>query len=264
MPSSIKLKAELGDDFNVLYVESQGTSPDDTEAFIYRQRWGGSENLWTNESPCDSGSEGLPSFVLLGNRGQVLVTGYPAESKMKDLIAAEIKAAKSAPKDLPAALGKATVDFNKGNFAAAILAAQKLAQTPPADDKDGIVERSNQAIAEWTARAGARVDRLKYMLDNALFARADAEVLKLKAALKGLPDLEARLTELADRLASDEHKTAREAAKSLDNVLGKINEKGVDDKAVKELKKLAEKYPGTRPGDRAARLSRLLEKKPVQ
>ena len=261
MPSSIKHKLELGDDFNVLFVESQGTSVEDTEAFIFRQRWGGSEGLWTNEAPCSSGSNSLPSYVLLGNDGRVLITGYPAESKLKDLIAAEIKAAKSPPKDLPPSLAKPFLEFSKGSYASAILAADKLAQTPAAEDKNGVGPKAKSLAEEWTMRATARIEALKYMIDNALFAKADAEVIDLKVAVKGLPDLEAKLAVFTTSLASDECKMPREAAKALDNVLKKVNEKGVDDKTAKDLKKVAEKYPGTRPGERAARLARLLEKK---
>lgn len=257
MPSSIKRKLELGDDFNVLFVESQGTSPENTEAFIFRQRWGGSEGLWTNEAPCSSGSNSLPSFVLLGNQGQVLITGYPSESKLKELIAAEIKAAKSAPKDLAPALVKPWQDFNKGALAGAILAANKIA----AEEGNAAAETAKGLAEEWTKRATSRIERLKYMIDNAQFAKADAEVIDLKVAIKGLPELETKLAEFATSLASDEHKLAREAAKSLDNVLKKLNDKGVDEKTVKDLKKIAEKYAGTRPADRAARLGRLLEKK---
>jgi hypothetical protein len=264
VPSSIKLKAELGDDINILFVESQGTSPDDTEAFIYRQKWGGSQALWTHERPCESGLDGIPAFVLLGNDGRVLTSGYSGDGKVKDLIAAELKAAKAVPKDLPPALAKSWQEFVKGSYGAAILGAQKVAELPAADDKAGAAERAKTLVADWTQRATNRVERVKYLIDNAQFAKADSEVLALKVAVKGLPDLESKLAELATRLAGDELKAAREAAKSLDNLLGKVNEKGVEDKTGKELKKLAEKYSGTKPGERAARLSRLLEKKAAQ
>jgi hypothetical protein len=261
VPSSIKLKAELGADFNVVFVESQGTSPDDTEAFIYRQRWGASEALWTHEAPCNSGSDGLPSYVLLGNDGRVLAMGNHTDSKTKDLIAAEIKAAKSVPKDLPPALVKPMQDFVKGAYANAILAATKVSEIPAAEDKAGAAEKAKSLVTEWSQRATNRIDRVKYMIDNAQFAKADAEVLALKTAIKGLPDLETKVAELATRLASAELKTQREAAKSLDNLLGKVNDKGVDEKIAKDLKKLAGKYTGTKPGERAARLARLFEKK---
>ena len=261
MPSSIKLKAELGDDVNVLFVESQATSPEDTEAFIYRTRWGGSQGLWTNEHPCESGGTGLPAFVLLGNDGRALVTGYAEESKLKDLILAEIKTAKSAPKETPAPLLKAYTDFNKGAYAIAILAAQKLAETPAADDKSGMAAAAKLRAEEWTKLATSRVERLKFLLESAQFAKADAEVLALKPAIKGLPTLETKLTELSAKLAADDQKLAREAAKALDSLLAKVNDKGPDDKTTKELKKLAEKYGGTPPGERAAHLAKILDKK---
>lgn len=263
MPSSIKLKAELGDDLNVLFVESQGTSPDDTEAFIYRQKWGGSLAMWTHEAPCSSGTDGIPAYVLLGNNGQVLSSGYSGDGKMKDLIAAEIKAAKAVPKDLPPALAKPWQDFQKGNYASAITGAQKAAESATADGKQPVADRAKELADEWTRRATNRVSRLKWLIDNAQFAKADAEVAALKISVKGLADLETKLGEHATRLTSEELKPAREAAKALDNVLGKVNEKGIEDKTAKDLKKLAEKFTGTKPGERASRLARLFEKKPA-
>jgi hypothetical protein len=181
---------------------------------------------------------------------------------MKDLIAAEIKAAKSAPKDMPAPLAKAVQDYNKGAYGSAILAAQKLAETPAAEDKGGVAEKAKQLTGQWNQQLAARIERLKYMRDNAMFSEADAEVASLKTALKGAGELETKLAEHAERLAAEDTKVPREAAKALERVLAVVNTKGPDDKTLKELKKLAEKYPGTRPADRAARLARLLEKKP--
>ncbi len=221
------------------------------------------QGLWTNEAPCESSGTGLPSYVLLGNDGRVLVTGYQEESKLKDLINAEIKTAKSAPKNTPPALVKAYADFNKGAYAAAISAANELVETPAADDKAGVGAKAKEAADAWSARAKARVERLQYMIDNALFSKADAEVIALKPAVKGLAELESKLAEFSTKLAAEDLKLAREAAKSLETLLAKVNEKGVDDKTTKDLKKLAEKYTGTKPGERAARLAKLLEKKPA-
>ena len=107
----------------------------------------------------------------------------------------------------------------------------------------------------------ARIERLQFMIDNAMFSKADAEVVALKPAVKGLADLESKLAEFSTKLAAEDLNLAREAAKSLESVLAKVNEKGVDDKAIKDLKKLAEKFPGTKPAERAARLAKLFEKK---
>jgi hypothetical protein len=256
VPSSIKLKAELGDDLNILFVESQQTSPEDTEAFIYKYRWAGSEALWTNEAPCSSGINTLPSYVLLDNEGRALVTGYVSESKIKELVAAEIKSAKSAPKDLAPALAKAMQEFNKGAYSAAILAANKLAS----EGKPETLESAKALAESWTAQAAARIGRLKYLIDKEQFAKADDEVDALRSSLKGLPELEAKLAPFSAQLSSDELKLPREAAKALAGVLKKVYDKGVDDQSLKGLKKVAEKYPGTRSGEEAGRLLRLLDK----
>ncbi len=263
MPSSIKLKAELGDDVNVIFVESQGTSPEATEAFIYWTKWGASQGMWTNEAPCESGVTTLPAFVLLGNDGRTLVSGYQEEGKLKELITAEIKAAKSIPKDAPAALAKAWGDFNKGAYASAILAAKKLAETPAAEDKNGLAAASKQRVEEWTKQATSRVERLNFLLESGQFAKLDAELLALKPAIKGLTDLEAKLAEFSSKLAGDDQKVAREAARALETLMTKVNDKGPDARTSKELKTLSDKYAGTRFGERAAHLAKLLEKRPV-
>ncbi len=264
MPSSIKRKAELGADFNVIFVEAQRATADEMEAFIYRSRWGASEGLWTKDQPCSTAGNGLPYMVLLGNEGQVLITGVPSESKLKDLIQAELKRAKGVPKDAQPALAKAYMEFNKGNYASAISAANNLAATPADEDKHGVAPKAAALAEAWTSQANARVERLKGMLAHGRFAKVDAQIVELKAAFKGLESLEQQLASVTEELAKPEQKTAREAAKALDSLLEKVNEKGVDERALKDLRKLAEKFSGTQSAARAAHLADVLEKKPSQ
>jgi hypothetical protein len=260
VPASIKLKEEYGDDVNVLFVESQNTSPEDTEAFILKMKWMGSASMWTNERPMDSGSNSLPSAVLLGSDGRELMRGAPIHQKIKEAVESDLKAQKTAPKGTPPALAAAWIDYAKGNLGAAIAKAEKLAQTPAAEDKDGLVEASKKAAAEFRGRTTKRVERVKWLVDNGQYARADAEVALLQKSLKDLPELNALVGEQATRLQSDELKTAREAEKALANLEKKLYDKGLDEKSSKALKGVAEKYNGTKAAARAIRLATLADK----
>lgn len=257
MPASIKLKEQYGDDVAVLFVESQATPPDDTERFILKQKkWSASAAMWTHERPMTAPGEGLPACVLLGADGRVLLKGNPLSmsSKIDETVAAEVKAAKSAPKGSSAEVAKAWGEFAKGRIAAAIA----IADQAVTDGKDATGAKA--ASDEFKRRAGVRVARLKWMVDNGEYARADAEAAALSKSVEGVGDLSKTVADCAARLSSDGLKPAREAAKALAAFEAKMAEKGPDDGSSKALTKLAEKYPGTKAAERATHLAQLLAK----
>ena len=71
MPTSIKLQEEFGEDLQVIFVESQGADRAKMEGFALRKKWFGTTAMWTTERPFDSGSRGLPNYVLIGADGKV-------------------------------------------------------------------------------------------------------------------------------------------------------------------------------------------------
>ena len=77
MPSSIKLQREYADEITVLYIECQGSTLDQAEAFAWDRGWMGTPAIWTVERPFDVEGRGLPKFALLSAEGKVLMTGNP-------------------------------------------------------------------------------------------------------------------------------------------------------------------------------------------
>jgi hypothetical protein len=210
--------------------------------------------MWTHERPMTAPGEGLPACVLLGADGRVLLKGNPLamSSKIDETVAAEVKAAKSAPKGSSPEIAKAWGEFAKGRIAAAIEIADQAA------GKDGAAAKA--ASDEFKHRAGVRVARLKWMVDNGEYTRADAEAAALSKSVEGVGDLSKTVAECTARLSSDGLKAAREGAKALAAFEAKMAEKGPDDGSSKALTKLAEKYPGTKAAERATHLAQLLQK----
>ena len=81
MPASIKLQQQYGDDLQVLFVESQGASPEMAEAFAWRRRWMGTQAMWTTEAPLRVEGNTLPKFALLDTEGRLLLEGNPLGMK---------------------------------------------------------------------------------------------------------------------------------------------------------------------------------------
>jgi len=77
VPLALELQETWGEDLQVVLVEVQGAGHDEAARFALRQRWFGGRSLWTSEVPFWPGGNGLPTCVLLGNEGQVLLEGDP-------------------------------------------------------------------------------------------------------------------------------------------------------------------------------------------
>lgn len=250
MPASIKLQREYGDDIAVVFVESQGTSVPDTERFVMKQRWLGTQAMWTNEAPFRSGSNGLPNYVLLGADGKVLQKGRSLSSKEHDLLDAEIKKAKGAPEGTDKAFKGAWKDFNKGKYGKAIVAAQKLAVKKPE-----LADAAGEVVAEFDARVQAQLDRVEWLMQNGYPGDAEDRLGELTSALSGADALLASARELEVRFDSDEMKRELEADKKLGRALESLFEDGRDEKLFDRVGKLAEEFAGTKVAERAQRFA---------
>ena len=100
MPTAMKMQEEMGDDIQILLVESQGHTLDDAEKMAYQKKWINDRSIWTTEQPFDTGAKGLPNYALLGNDGTLLSMGDPRSdhSKVTDLITEQLKLAKKGAK----------------------------------------------------------------------------------------------------------------------------------------------------------------------
>lgn len=250
MPASIKLQQEYGDDIAVVFVESQGTSVPDTERFVMKMRWLGTQAMWTNEAPFRSGSNGLPNYVLLGADGKVLQKGRSLSSKEHDLLDAEIKKAKGAPEGTDKAFKGAWKDFNKGKYGKAIAGARKVAEKKPE-----LADAAAEVLATFEARVGSKLDRVDWMMQNGHPSDAEERLGDIASELDEGDPLHERAQALEQAFDSEEMERELEADKKLGRALESLFEDGRDEKLFERVAKLAEEYAGTKVAERAQRFA---------
>lgn len=261
MPASIKLQQQYGDALQVLFVECQGADVDKFEAFAWRQKWMGTQAMWTEERPLEISGSGLPAFALLDIEGKLLLQGNPLEQKKKieEAIAEQVKKASSAPAGTPSVLAKAWSRFTKGDVAAALAECDKLGT-------DVVLAEPAKALrAQMVTRTESRIARGQWLIESGYVAEASELLAGLAKAVKGRPDLEAKVNGELTRLQAPDKALAgeAEASKALASLQQKmIKDKPFDDGNVKALLKLAEKHAGTKAGEHAARLAKLAKCEP--
>jgi hypothetical protein len=257
VPASIKLQREYGSDLQVIFVESQGANSATAEAFAWRQKWMGTEAMWTTERPLEVEGNGLPQFALLDTEGNLLFSGNPLAKKkqIEESIAEQVEKAKDPPAGTPPKLAKAWATFVKGGVGAAIAECDKVGAADAA-----LAEAAKSLRAEMVARTDIKVARGKWMLDNGYVAEATDLLTALGKSVKGCSDFDAKIADELARLALPDDELGAEAEAS--KALAALQKKMIDDKPfeeghVKALARLAEKYAGTKAGARAARLVEL-------
>lgn len=249
MPTAIKLQEQYGDALQVVFVECQGATRDQYEAFAWKMKWMGNGAMWTEERPMPTVGQGLPETALLGIDGKVLLQGYPGDfgKKLEELLAVEIKKSKEAPAGTPAPLKKAWSTFLKGNVAAAIAECDKLGG-----------EDAKAAREEFVARTKRRIARAKWLVDNGYVIEADELASALAKDVKGCADLEPLVAAESARLAAPEMAAERDAAKALAMHVAQVAKKKPFEAAnVQKAEGLAKKHAGTKSAERAARLATL-------
>jgi hypothetical protein len=192
VPAALKLAEQYGDALQVVFVECQGATRDQYEAFAWKLKWMGPANtMWTEERPFPTLGNGLPETALVGVDGTILMQGHPGNfgKKLEETIAAEVKKSKDAPAGTPAALKKAWSTFAKGDVAAA------LAECDKVGGDDGQAARE-----EFVARTGRRVARAKWLVDNGYAVEAEKHLEKLAKDVKGDAELEGQVAAELARL----------------------------------------------------------------
>jgi len=252
-PTVIKHQRELGDDIQVIFVERQGADRDTYEAFAWKMKWMGNAAMWTDERPFPTTGTGLPETALIGVNGELLLQGHPGDlgKQLNEAIEAEIKKSKQAPEGAPAELKKAWSLFFKGEIAAALAECDKLATPEAAETK-----------VQFSARAKAKLERLKRLIDEGYLAEADKLASELAKSLKGAAELSTQLAEQSARIADPSLANEREASKALDAALDKVAlDKPFEPGNVKKIAALAEKFAGTKSAERAAHFVALSKRK---
>lgn len=249
MPASLKLQQEFGEDLQVLFVESQGATPDEAASFVLKQRWLGGRSMWTSEAPCSTGMGTLPSAVLLSSEGKVLYKGNPldAHKEIVRLISEDVKAQRDPPADSPKPLKAAWSAFGKGKLAEALKLVDQIPEKDRAALGDAWAETRAEIVA-WTTRA---VDRARRNLDQGYPDECADQLEKLSKACEGQAELKKPVDELKARLASKEGSAEREAAKVVGRLEAKYFESGGEEAARKDLERVAAKFAGTKVAARA-------------
>lgn len=245
MPSALKLQEQYGDALQVVFVECQGASRDQYEAFAWKMKWMAGRAMWTEERPFATVGNGLPETALVGVDGTILLQGHPGAfgKKLEELIEAEIKKGKDAPPDAPAALKSAWKSFQKGEIAAAIAECDKLG-----------TDEAKSAREEFVTLATKRVARAKWLVDNGYVAEAQSLLGDLAKGVKGVAELEEKVWAETAGLAAPEMEKEREAAKAWSVFVNAVAKKKPFEPAnVKKAEGLSERFSGTKSAERAKR-----------
>jgi hypothetical protein len=256
VPAALKLAEEHEDDLTILFVESQGLSQDEADAFALKKNWLGANVLWTTERPFDTGARGLPNCALLSTEGKVLFKGSPLSEKqaLEETLAEQLNLVKKGPDDAPKTVRKAWVDFGKEKYASAIKALTKAVEAGRDD-----AEAAQAALDTLRRRIQLRLDRVDRMMEEGYVLEAGDTLDTLASGCKGLEEYEPRIRELEDKLESDALKPEIKAAESLAKLKKKIRANGVDAGLQKALARFAEKHEGTKAAAFARRLISLAE-----
>ena len=257
VPSALKLQETFGDELQVILVECQASSPEAAIAFALGQKWLGGRAMWTSERPFDTGSGSLPQCVLLDREGHVLLKGNPTalHKEIERQIAAQIELGQSPPPDADPVARPAWSEFARGRYARAFRAAGE-AEAQHAGDPARLAELA-RARAAFRARLVKRIERVRWLADNAWYDEADSALDTLAAGLRGSGEHAACLAELRTKLADPKLAVDRSAARHLARLRARFYESGGDAAAVRELERFAKEHAKSQTGERALELVRL-------
>jgi hypothetical protein len=248
VPASLKLQQQFGERIQVLFIESQGASATEAAAFALKQKWLGGTGIWTNEPPCDSGSAGLPSAVLLSGDGKVLFNGNPLDGhkEIMHLVDQDNAAHRAAPADVPKALEPAWAAFGKGKVGDAL----KLVDAIPEKDRPALGEAWQSTRDEFLKRTEASIQRAQWELDHGYPTRCSERLDQLAKACEGQAELRKSIDAVRANLAAPAGKAELEAAKVLDKLEAKFYESGGKEDARKDLERVSSKFTSTKVGAR--------------
>jgi hypothetical protein len=255
VPAAIKFQAEMGDDLQVIFVESQGATAQVAEKFALDRDWLGGQAIWTTEPPFNTGLGGLPSCALISPSGEILEVGMSGSvmGDVEDHIAAFAKGKKKFPKDLPKDLKKAWTANSKGDLA---LALELL--TPLEEGESELSFAASDLRRSITKNIESRFKAITWMKENGFPLEALASLETLSGEVDGHAEFTKLADELVEALNGEEMKSEMEAAAELAKIEKAIGKSGADEKAAKKLTKLSTAFSGTKVGARAKALADLI------
>jgi hypothetical protein len=255
VPAALKLQESFGDDLAVLFVESQGATRDEIEAFAITRRWMGGRALWTAERPFEVRARSLPYFVLLGSDGRVIAMGDPlaASKEIERRVADEIGRREPAAGESALPVRAAWSEYQRGRAAAALAGLRQLASAPESE------ESARAALAELSARLERDVARAEWLLDHGYFDEARARIERLRRSLRGDEAWMERLDRFMARFDSPELAGEREAARLIGRAVAQFFYSGGDAASAEELTRLANLHPSSLAATEARRLVALTQ-----
>jgi len=247
------MQNELGDQIQVLFVESQNSTDEAIAEKQLQLKWLSGRAMWTKERPFDTGSRGLPSFALLDADGNVVLKGSSnaMHKQIVESIDEMLKASNEAPDDMPKAVAKAIVDIRKGDYDKANAVLAKLVEKPSGPDPASMKTAAEGAQVQLMARVEGELKRVQWMLENGYPLAAEDHFKSLSKRSKGLVGIQEGMKDLAAKLTSADFKPELEVAKALN----KLEQKFFSDykgSYKKKFEKLVEKYADTKVATRAA------------
>ncbi len=257
VPLALELQETWGEDLQVVLVEVQGAGHDEAARFALKQRWFGGRSLWTSEVPFWPGGNGLPTCVLLGNEGQVLLEGNPLTQarEIGRLVAAEVRARRTAPTSVPEALRPAWTEERRGNFGRA---SQLLDEIEARATSDPLaVARHGDGIATLRRAIEARFAEARALAEAGYLDEFDVRLDALRVGAKADAAASRRVTELAAAWSDAGARTEREAGRQLSRLLSRYFESGGATETARELESFAVSKAGTKAAGRATEWVRL-------
>jgi hypothetical protein len=257
VPTALKLQDTWGDALQVVLVEVQGAGADESARFALSQRWFGGRAMWTSETPFWPGGNGLPTCVLLGNQGQVLLKGNPLSQsrEIERLVSEQVRLRRAPPASTPDLLRPAWTEYLRGHVGRAAQLARAVEGQIAGDAETLALVRDG--IESLRRGIEARFAAVAALLEAGLVEEAEARLDDLEAGAKDDPDLEQRAAELAKRIESDAVRAEREASRQLGRLLSRYFESGGDAAVARDLERFAEREAGTKSAARAADWARL-------
>lgn len=256
------LQVQFQGDLQVVLVEER-LGRDDLERLLLQKGWLHTEAMWTSERPFIHGSFQEPCCVLLSAEGEVIFKSPPLGKKVDSTelvysnqlmdeieaaIAAEVERRRKGPSGATAALRSAYEDFSQLRIGRAFAALVELG--------DG--EAAARARADLERRVARRLSQAEWLVAHGAIGAAEERLNPLQDQLSAVPELDARLRALRERLASDQLSEERKADKALASLEKVIFTKGATARSPGSLKSVAGRYAGTLRGTEAARLAKLL------
>ncbi|MBT4029769.1 MAG: hypothetical protein HOM34_01345 [Planctomycetes bacterium] len=247
------MQNEFGSDVQVVLCEAQGATDSKMKSFALDKGWLGNNVIWTSERVASTGMRGIPNYVLLDSSGVIVMKGYSTRdhSKIVKKLEQMAKSGREWPKGTPSSITKIYRELDKGNYAKAIVEANKTIEKPGSKDPHTTVALAEAAIININSAIERQFARIDWLASNGYPYRAKEINALMMSGLKGADEaLYANAKQWKEKFDSSEMKPEFAAAKAINKIEAKLFDDGRDDKLAKSIDKLGDKHAGTNAAKR--------------